>query len=50
MALMPGPGSSPGATETWLDGVLDEIQRETSPVLDDDWTAVAVECRRSGGA
>ena len=50
LARVTGPGSGPGATETWLDGVLDEIQRETSPILDDDWTAVAVECRRSGGA
>ena len=42
-------GSGPAAAQDWLDAVLDEVQRETSPVLDDDWTAMAVECRRCGG-
>ncbi len=43
-----GPGAD--AVGHWLDAVLDEAQRRTSPVLDDDWTAVAVDCRRAGGA
>jgi sigma-B regulation protein RsbU (phosphoserine phosphatase) len=50
LTRLPAPGQGPGTTEAWLDGVLGEIQRETSPVLEDDWTAVAVECRRGGGA
>ena len=43
--------SSGGAcvpTERWLDGVLDEAQRASGPTLDDDWTAVVVECTRGG--
>ncbi|MGE5236778.1 MAG: SpoIIE family protein phosphatase [Acidobacteriota bacterium] len=32
--------------EEWLDGILDEAQRITDFVLDDDWTAVAVERSR----
>lgn len=32
----------------WLDGVLDEAQRATGSVLDDDWTAVAFEVGRGG--
>ncbi len=34
--------------ERWLDAVLDEAQRATGPALDDDWTAVVVECGRGG--
>ncbi len=50
LARLSAPGPDAGPTGAWLDDVLDEIQRETSPVLDDDWTAVAVECRRGGVA
>ncbi len=32
--------------DEWLDGVLERAQRLTGAALDDDWTAVAVECRR----
>jgi serine phosphatase RsbU (regulator of sigma subunit) len=40
--------ASPPPLESWLDGVLDEVQRATGPTLEDDWTAVAVECARGG--
>ncbi len=43
-------GPRPAGTEEWLESVVEEAQRATSAVLDDDWTAVAVECRRTGGA
>jgi sigma-B regulation protein RsbU (phosphoserine phosphatase) len=36
----------PLPAERWLDGILDEAQRVTGPALDDDWTAVVVECDR----
>ena len=38
----------PLPAEPWLDEVLDEAQRATGPALDDDWTAVVVECDRGG--
>ncbi len=38
----------PLPAERWLDDILDEAQRATSPALDDDWTAVVVECDRDG--
>ncbi len=41
-------GAAPVPAERWLDGVLDEAQRATGPTLDDDWTAVVVECSRGG--
>jgi serine phosphatase RsbU (regulator of sigma subunit) len=44
VARTPGPL----ALESWLDGVLDEVQRATGPALEDDWTAVVVECGRGG--
>ena len=34
--------------ERWLDDILDEAQRATGPALDDDWTAVVVECNGGG--
>ena len=41
-------GAAPVPAERWLDGVLDEAQRATGPTLDDDWTAVVVECGPGG--
>ncbi len=37
-----------GGIEAWLDGVVDRVHDAVGPVLDDDWTAVAVELRRRG--
>jgi sigma-B regulation protein RsbU (phosphoserine phosphatase) len=38
----------PLTAERWLDEVLEEAQRATSPALDDDWTVVVAECGRGG--
>lgn len=40
-------GRGPLPVDEWLDEVLDEAQRLTGPALDDDWTAVCVDCRRN---
>lgn len=40
--------AGPLPAEQWLDDILDEAQRATGPALDDDWTAVVVECDGGG--
>ncbi|HVN76653.1 MAG TPA: SpoIIE family protein phosphatase [Thermoanaerobaculaceae bacterium] len=50
VARVPAGGRGPVAAQAWLDALLDEVERRTSPVQDDDWTAVVVDCPGPGGA
>jgi serine phosphatase RsbU (regulator of sigma subunit) len=48
VARSAAPGRVPSPMEPWLDAVLEEAQRATGAVLEDDWTAVAVELHGDG--
>jgi sigma-B regulation protein RsbU (phosphoserine phosphatase) len=43
--LLDGDSSSPGA---FLDGLLERLRRVTAPVIEDDWTVLALERKGSG--
>jgi serine phosphatase RsbU (regulator of sigma subunit) len=48
VARSAAPGRASMPMEPWLDAVLEEAQRATGAVLEDDWTAVAVELNGDG--
>jgi serine phosphatase RsbU (regulator of sigma subunit) len=48
VAAIAAAGRCPLEPGAWLDAVLERVEASCGPVLDDDWTAVALEAREPG--